>query len=118
MNLYDLYTAPSRVAGILNIKAVPSSLRVIDCKSGPWTDVVITCQVKISPNEFPQLLAGYRYKEESAEGTSHNYWDEVGFPFLLNTKFTTRPIAFKNGGSITIAADTLRENVLVHLYIE
>jgi hypothetical protein len=63
MNLYDRYTAPSRVAGMLNIKAVPSSLRVIDCKSGPWTDIVVTCQVKISPNEFPQLLAGYRYEE-------------------------------------------------------
>jgi hypothetical protein len=118
IEFYDRYKQPQRVAWMLNIKAPPASLRVTDCKSGPWTDVVITCAAEISPADFPLLLAGYKYEMESTSGFSHDFWGEVGTPFTVNAKYQAEPASFKHGGSVTVLADEAKKNVLIDLYME
>jgi hypothetical protein len=117
--LYDRYHDPDRVAWMLNIKKPPTSLQVIGCKSGAITDVVITCVAKISPEEFPLLLSGYKYGNEPTSGSSHDvFYEKIGNPFVVATKYEARPASFKNGGAVTVVTDEARKNVVIDLYIE
>jgi hypothetical protein len=120
IKVIDTSLNPKRVSYMLNIPTQPKSLRVIECKSGPITDVVITCAVEIDPNEFPLLLKGYTYTESSFEGTSHTIGavPKLGYEFPISKQYIAHPTGFVAGGAVTIFADKENKHAVVSLYIE
>ena len=119
LRLMDIYQNPGRVAYILNIAEPPKSMRVIECESGPITDVVITCAIEIDPHEFSLLLDGYHYSRSPAAATSYTVGIErVGSEFPVSDEYVVRPSSFKDGGSVSIFADKEKRRAVVDLYIE
>ena len=120
MKAIDIKERPKRVASILNIPSLPTSVRIIDCKDAfiP-TDVVVTCSVEVNPKDFPNLLGGYQFKESPATGTSHSaVFTKVGPEFPVTTEFIAEPKEFKHGGNVKVFADRERKRVVIDLYIE
>jgi hypothetical protein len=121
LTLYDRYKNPERVASILNIKEPPASLKVKQCESTGFTDVVITCIAEISPTEFPMLLTGYDFRANTGPGTCHNNYcssTATEFPFIEDITYLARPKEFKYGGHVAVVTDSARKNVLIDIYIE
>ena len=115
----DHYDNPARVAYMLNIAEPPQSLHVLDCESGPVTDVVITCAIEIAPRDFPLLLAGYSFAETRISASSYSVgFQKVGGEFPVAVKYQAQPKSFKHGGFVTVLADQERTRALVDLYIE
>lgn len=115
----DHYDNPGRVAYMLNIATPPQSLRVLDCGSGPVTDVVITCAIEIAPRDFPLLLAGYAFAETRINASSHSVgFQKIGAEFPVVVQYQAQPKSFKHGGFVTVVADQERARALVDLYIE
>lgn len=116
----DIKERPARVASILNIPSLPSSVRVVDCKAAfiP-TDVVDTCSIEIDPKDFPNLLRGYTFKELPTTGTSHSaVFTKVGPEFHVTTEFMAEPKEFKYGGNVQVFTDRERKRAVIDLYIE
>jgi len=117
--LTDHYRDPGRIAYMLNISTPPSSLSVSSCESDAWTDVSITCAIRVDPQQFPQLLSGYAFSESPSEESSYSLQlPNVGKEFTVAVEFKAQPASFKNGGMVSVFADAQREHAVVHLYIE
>lgn len=120
IKVIDIKHRPKRVASILNIPALPTSARVIDCKDALIpTDVVVTCSIELDPKEFPNLLRGYKFVETPTKETSHTAVSiKVGPEFPVTTEFTAEPKEFQHGGHVKVLADQERRRVVIDLYIE
>ena len=121
LEVADSFGNPGRVAYMLSIPSPPDSLRVSACESGPWTDVVITCAIEISPNEFPLLLRGYAFSKAESNQSSHSLGDgipKIGPEFTVATEYSVEPASFKNGGMVRVFADAEYRHAIVDLYIE
>ncbi|HWQ94610.1 MAG TPA: hypothetical protein VN418_03805 [Gammaproteobacteria bacterium] len=116
---FDIYRQPQMVARILNIPSPPGSLRVVECESPVTTDVLTTCSVEISPDDFPLLLVGYHFEQIPAKGTSHTLGlPKVGPEFAVDVEFSVQPAEFKHGGFVRVLTDKDRRHAIVDLYIE
>jgi hypothetical protein len=110
---------PSRVAYALNISSLPRSLRVIECGSDSWADVVITCAVEVDPTDFPLLLKGYAFSKVTSEESSYSLGiSKVGPEFTVATEYRVEPASFKYGGAVRVFADAGSRHAVVDLYIE
>lgn len=115
----EIHGNPDRVAYILNIASLPKSLRVLECESGPPTDIVITCAIEIEPQDFPLLLKGYQFSKLRYEGTSYALdVPKVGAEFPVAIEYCVRPVAFKDGGSVKVFVDKENKHAVIDLYIE
>jgi hypothetical protein len=104
---------------MLNLDAVPDSLMVASCASDAWTDVSITCAIRIAPDEFPLLLRRYEFRHSEAAQSSFSLGlPKLGDEFSVAAVFEAEPPSFKDGGSVSLYVDAEQERVLVHLYIE
>ncbi len=120
IKVIDVKQRPKRVASILNIPSLPTSVRVIDCEDAfiP-TDVVVTCSIELNPKDFPSLLRGYKFVETPTKETSHTAVPtKVGPEFPVTTEFTAEPKEFKYGGHVKVFADQERNRAVIDLYIE
>lgn len=120
VKIIDIKERPRRVASMLNIPALPASVRIIDCKDAfiP-TDVVVTCSVELIPKDFPSLLRGYKFIETPTKETSHTAVStKVGPEFPVTTEFTAEPKEFNHGGFVKIFTDQERKRAVIDLYIE
>jgi len=117
--LVDYLQQPQMVANILNIKTPPKSLRVIECESPITTDVLTTCSIEISQNEFSQLLAGYNFEEIAINATSHTLGlPKVGSEFAVNIEYSIQPPEFKYGGFVRVITNNEKKHAIIDLYIE
>lgn len=104
---------------MLNPDAAPDSLMVAGCTSDAWSDVSITCAIRIAPDQFPLLLRGYELTRSQLEPSSFSLGlPKLGDEFSVAGAFEAEPSALKDGGSVRLYADAEQERVLVHLYIE
>jgi hypothetical protein len=117
--LIDKYQQPQMVANILNIPSPPKSLSVLECESPITTDILTTCSIEISPNEFPLLLVGYKFEQIEINSTSHTLGvPKVGPEFPVNIEFTAEPVEFKHGGFVRVITDNEKKHAIIDLYIE
>ena len=115
----ERYRDPGRIAYMLNIPTPPSSLSVSSCESDAWTDVSITCAIRVDPQQFSQLLSGYAFSETPSQESSYSLQlPNVGKEFTVAAEFKAQPASLKNGGMVSVFADAQREHAIVHLYIE
>lgn len=120
IKVIDVKQRPKRVASILNIPSLPTSVQVNDCKDALIpTDVVVTCSIELNAKDFPSLLRGYKFVETPTIETSHTAVPtKVGPEFPVTAEFTAEPKEFKHGGSVKIFADQERKRAVIDLYIE
>lgn len=119
LEVIDKYKNPERVAYILNISAPPGSLHVLECESGPITDIIITCAIEIDPREFPLLLTGYPFSQSPLERSSHSVGlPKIGPDFPVKVEYSVQPTTFEHGGFVRVFADEDRRRAVVDLYRE
>ena len=117
--LIDYLRQPQMVANILNIKTPPKSLRVIECESPITSDVLTTCSIEISANEFPQLLAGYNFEIIPISTTSHKLGlPKVGPEFEVSIEYSVQPKEFEYGGFVRVITNNEKNHAIIDLYIE
>lgn len=116
---YDKYNQPAMVASILQIQQPPPSLKVQECESPFTTDVLTTCAIRITPSEFPLLLKGYSFQENTVKDSSYSLvGPKVGQEFEVTTEFIVEPKGFKYGGYVRVLTNKQRDQAIVDLYIE
>ena len=119
VRIIDSYQNPSRVASMLNIPAPPKSIQVIERESGRISDVIVTCAIKINPNEFPLLLAGNEYSENPYFGTSYSLKvPKLGPEFPVAKQYISYPPELQRGGRVRVFTNREKSSAIVDLYIE
>ncbi len=117
--VYDIFNRPNLVAGILKIKTIPKSLKVIDCKSPFTTDVLTTCAIEIAPSDFEDLLVGYEFEHTPIKRSSLSVGStSVGTEFEVTSQYEVWPKEFTHGGAIHVFASKNKDRAIVDLYIE
>ncbi len=46
----------------LNLKILPSSLEIVGSGGESWTDYLFVADIRVSPNQFPELLKGRNFE--------------------------------------------------------
>jgi len=108
------------VAEILNLKEVPLTVSNTECESWGFTDVLTTCYIEISPQEFPLLFKGYTYQKLDVSENSHNVSNrpKLGREFHVSKQFLVYPKEFIHGGAVNIYANAEMSKAILDLYIE
>jgi hypothetical protein len=118
--LFNIWADRNMVANILNLKETPSSVKNQECESWGFTDILDTCYIEISPQEFPLLLKGFTYQESQQYTNSHEVLNgpKVGQEFKVTKQFIAEPKEFKYGGYIRIYTNSEMNKAILDLYIE
>lgn len=111
---------PARIAFILNIPELPSSVRDSECSARAITDIIISCAFKVDPSDFELLLRGWEFKSEKISGNGRTYGMDahVGSNFEAVTKYVIEPNSFKNGGLVNLVTNRERSLVVANRFEE
>lgn len=116
---YDL-RSDRIIARILRIPSPPPSIRNATCESWSYTDTLTTCVFDLTPAEFPLLLRGWRFEEQSLSGSSHDLsgGPRLGQPFTAATEYFIAPAEFEHGGNVRLVTNKERTRGQLDIYRE
>ena len=120
INARDHLKNPARIAFILNLPELPSSVRDTECSARAITDIIISCAFKIDPTDFDLLLRGWEFKSEKIRGNGRTYGMDapVGPDFEAVTRHVIHPGSFKNGGLVNLVTNRDRTLVVANRFEE
>lgn len=120
MNDRDHLKNPARIAFILNLPELPSSVRDTECSARAITDIIISCAFKIDPTDFELLLRGWEFKTEKISGNGREYGMDapVGLDFKAVTRHFVHPTSFKHGGLVNLVTNQERSLVVANRFEE
>ncbi len=116
----DYRKNPARVAFIMNISELPSSVRDIECSANAITDLIVTCAFRIASKDFQSLLSGWPFKSDQAFGDGRNYGMDakVGPSFDAALRYFVHPVSFKRGGRVELITNKDQTVVVANRYEE
>ncbi|MBB4172023.1 hypothetical protein [Rhizobium sp. BK538] len=88
LNYWDRTKDPDRLAFVLNISQIPSSVRNLNCNASATTDVIVTCSFEIDPRDFDKVLSGWQFTDKNVLGKRAFYDLEAadGHVWLMGNK--------------------------------
>jgi hypothetical protein len=120
VNARDHLKNPARIAFILNLPELPSSVRDTECSARAITDIIISCAFKVDPTDFELLLRGWEFRSQKISGNGRSYGEDapVGPDFEAVIKYVIHPGSFKNGGLVNLVTNQDHSLVVANRFEE
>jgi hypothetical protein len=120
VNARDHLKNPARIAFILNLPELPSSVRDTECSARAITDIIISCAFKVDPTDFELLLRGWEFRSQKISGNGRSFGEDapVGPDFEAVIKYVIHPGSFKNGGLVNLVTNQDHSLVVANRFEE